>query len=84
MAKCNKCGIELTEANTSKAYKHICKDCYAKMMQEKRANKLSDVKDEETLIKCTNAIIKSLATLAEYSNLPTEATNSILENIIQL
>lgn len=33
---CSRCGTVLTEENTSKAYKTLCKDCYAKLMRYRR------------------------------------------------
>lgn len=34
---CKSCGTPLAVANSSKAYKTMCKDCYAKLMASKRA-----------------------------------------------
>lgn len=33
---CKSCGKELTKDNTSKAYKNLCKDCYAAMVRNRR------------------------------------------------
>lgn len=45
---CQSCGRELPLSDFSKAYKGLCKDCYAKLMQKKRAEKKQDDKTKHT------------------------------------
>lgn len=45
--KCEGCGREFPISQFSKAYKNLCKDCYAKMMREKRVEVKKEFKADE-------------------------------------